>query len=148
MKSILTILIATTLFAATVDAAGNDGSGDPSAGEAEQPSDFAAKIRKIPFQTINGDSVTLADYAGKVVLIVNVASLCGNTPQYTDLQKLYEMYKDSGLVIIGFPANNFGGQEPGTNEEILDFFDLTQVPLEVVPLDLGFFRKILAEILQ
>ncbi|MFH2036029.1 MAG: glutathione peroxidase [Candidatus Zixiibacteriota bacterium] len=71
----------------------------------------------------------LNDFKGKVILIVNVASQCGFTPQYADLEKLYLNYKDSGLVVVGFPANNFGGQEPGTNEEILSFcttkFDVT-----------------------
>lgn len=76
---------------------------------------------EIGFETITGDSTNLAAFKGKVVLIVNVASKCGNTPQYAGLESLYEKYKDSGLVVIGFPANNFGGQEPGTNDEILDF---------------------------
>lgn len=86
-------------------------------------------IRNIPFETITGDTISLADFKGKVILIVNVASKCGFTPQYAGLEELYRTYKDSGLVIIGFPANNFGGQEPGTNEEILNFcttkFDVT-----------------------
>ena len=67
---------------------------------------------------------TLADYRGKVVMLVNVASKCGLTPQYAGLEKLYEQYKDRDFVIIGFPANNFGGQEPGTNEEIKQFCTL------------------------
>lgn len=86
-------------------------------------------MQNIPFQTITGDTTSLADLGGKVVLLVNVASKCGYTPQYTGLEELYRTYKDSGLVVIGFPANNFGGQEPGTNEEILEFcsskFDVT-----------------------
>lgn len=77
--------------------------------------------RTIPFLTITGDTTSLADFDGQVVLLVNVASKCGYTPQYTDLEKLYQSFKDSGLVVIGFPANNFGGQEPGTDEEILSF---------------------------
>jgi len=75
----------------------------------------------IPFESIDGKKMSLKDWQGKVVLIVNVASKCGNTPQYSGLEKLYQTYKDKGLVVVGFPANNFGGQEPGTNEEILDF---------------------------
>ncbi len=63
----------------------------------------------------------LSQYKGKVVLIVNVASKCGFTKQYAGLEKLYENYKDKGLVVIGFPANNFGGQEPGSNEQIQEF---------------------------
>jgi glutathione peroxidase len=70
---------------------------------------------------IDGKDVNLADYKGKVVLIVNVASKCGYTPQYKGLEALYTKYKDQGFVILGFPANNFKGQEPGTNEEIKTF---------------------------
>lgn len=77
--------------------------------------------RQIPLQTIDGDTTSLAAFKGKVVLAVNVASKCGYTPQYEGLQELYSTYGDSGLVVVGIPANNFGGQEPGTNEEILDF---------------------------
>ena len=79
----------------------------------------------IPFATIDGQPTSLADYSGKVLLVVNVASQCGNTPQYAGLEKLYETYKDRGLVVIGFPANNFGEQEPGTNEEIATFCKTT-----------------------
>ena len=75
----------------------------------------------IPFQTITGENTNLNAFAGKVLLLVNVASECGYTKQYAPLEELYKDYKDSGLVVIGFPANNFGGQEPGTNEEILNF---------------------------
>ncbi|HSG99176.1 MAG TPA: glutathione peroxidase [candidate division Zixibacteria bacterium] len=82
-------------------------------------------IQAIPFQTITGEETSLADFAGKVVLIVNVASKCGYTPQYEGLEKLYQRFADSGLVIIGFPANNFGGQEPGSNEEIQQFCTTT-----------------------
>ncbi len=70
---------------------------------------------------IDGNEVDLAQYEGKVVLIVNVASKCGYTPQYEGLEALYRKYKDQGFVILGFPANNFMGQEPGTNEEIKTF---------------------------
>ncbi len=70
---------------------------------------------------LDGTSVDLAAYQGKVVLVVNVASRCGATPQYAGLQKLYDTYKDRGLVVIGFPANDFGAQEPGTDAEIADF---------------------------
>jgi len=71
--------------------------------------------------SIDGKSAPLADYKGKVVLIVNVASQCGYTPQYSALEAIYEKYKDRGFVIVGFPANNFGAQEPGTNAEIKTF---------------------------
>lgn len=70
---------------------------------------------------IGGKPVKLSQFKGKVILIVNVASKCGFTPQYEGLQKLYSEYADKGLVILGFPANNFGGQEPGTNSEIKEF---------------------------
>ena len=78
-------------------------------------------IQDIPLETINGDSTTLGDYAGSVLLLVNVASKCGLTPQYEALQALYQRYRDEGLVVMGFPANDFMGQEPGTNDEIAEF---------------------------
>jgi glutathione peroxidase len=73
---------------------------------------------------IDGNEVMLSEYQGKVMLIVNVASQCGYTPQYEGLQKIYEEYRDMGLVVLGFPANNFGNQEPGSNEEIKEFCSL------------------------
>ena len=72
-------------------------------------------------KNIDGKEVALADYKGKVLLIVNVASHCGNTPQYKDIEAMYEKYKDKGLVVLGFPANNFMGQEPGSDETIKKF---------------------------
>ncbi len=78
-------------------------------------------IQQIPLKTIKGADTSLADYAGKVVLAVNVASKCGLTPQYEGLEKLYRDYKDKGLVVAGFPANDFAGQEPGSNDEIVEF---------------------------
>src|ERR1700680_4706640 len=71
--------------------------------------------------SIDGQPAPLAAYKGKVVMLVNVASRCGFTPQYTALEAVYEKYKDRGLVIVGIPANNFGSQEPGTNQEIKTF---------------------------
>jgi glutathione peroxidase len=83
---------------------------------------FAASgIYSFSPNSIEGNPAPLADYKGKVVLVVNVASQCGYTPQYSALEAVYEKYKDRGLVILGFPANNFGSQEPGTNEEIRTF---------------------------
>lgn len=70
---------------------------------------------------IDGKDVSLSIYKGKVLLIVNVASLCGNTPQYKDIEELYKKYQNQGLVVLGFPANNFMGQEPGSNKEIKEF---------------------------
>src|ERR1035438_3230895 len=78
-------------------------------------------IYDFTMKSIDGQQVSLKTYHGKVVLLVNVASKCGFTPQYTGLEALYEKYKDRGLVIVGIPANNFGSQEPGTNEEIKTF---------------------------
>lgn len=72
-------------------------------------------------KTIDGEPAPLKQYQGKVVLIVNVASRCGYTPQYAGLEQLYRKYKDRGFVIVGVPANNFGGQEPGTEAEIKEF---------------------------
>ena len=74
--------------------------------------------------SIDGQPTSLSNYKGKVVLLVNVASRCGFTPQYSALESLYEKYKEQGLVVLGFPANNFGGQEPGTNAEIKSFCTL------------------------
>ena len=71
--------------------------------------------------SIDGQPTPLSSFKGKVVLLVNVASRCGYTPQYSALESLYEKYKDRGFVIVGIPANNFGGQEPGTNQEIKTF---------------------------
>ncbi len=81
----------------------------------------ASSALDFTLNSLDGKAAPLAEYRGKVVLIVNVASRCGFTPQYTGLEKIYEKYKDRGFVILGFPANNFGGQEPGTNEEIKTF---------------------------
>jgi glutathione peroxidase len=81
----------------------------------------ASNVLDFTLNSIDGKPAPLTQYQGKVVLIVNVASRCGYTPQYTGLEKVYEKYKDQGFVILGFPANNFGGQEPGTNEEIKTF---------------------------
>ena len=81
----------------------------------------ASSVHEFTLNSIDGKPAPLSAYQGKVVLIVNVASRCGFTPQYAGLEALYEKYKDRGFTILGFPANNFGGQEPGTNEEIKTF---------------------------
>lgn len=81
----------------------------------------ASSIYDFTLNSIDGKPAPLADYKGKVLLLVNVASRCGYTPQYTALESIYEKYKDHGFVILGFPANNFGAQEPGTNDEIKTF---------------------------
>jgi glutathione peroxidase len=78
-------------------------------------------LHQFVVEDIAGQEFALSQLKGKKVLIVNTASKCGLTPQYEELEKLYQQYNDSGLVIIGFPANNFLSQEPGTNEEIVEF---------------------------
>jgi len=83
---------------------------------AEEP-----KLQTIPLKDIDGKNTSLKAFAGKVVLAVNVASRCGNTPQYSGLQSLYDKLKDKGLVVVGFPCNDFGAQEPGTNADIKTF---------------------------
>lgn len=80
-----------------------------------------ATLYDIPVNRITGEGCSLGDYRGKVLLIVNVASQCGLTPQYEALEKIYSRFKTSGLVVCGFPANDFGAQEPGSNEEIQSF---------------------------
>jgi len=86
---------------------------------------MSASLYDIPLKTIDGAPASLRDYAGKVLLVVNVASKCGLTPQYEGLEKLYQSRKGEGLVVLGFPANNFREQEPGTNSEIAQFCSTT-----------------------
>ena len=81
----------------------------------------ASSIFNIPLRDIEGKASSLEPYEGKVLLIVNVASKCGYTPQYAGLEALYKKYKDKGFLVLGFPCNQFGGQEPGTSEQIKQF---------------------------
>ena len=82
-------------------------------------------IYDISLTTLAGDSTTLAPWRGKIALIVNVASKCGLPPQYSALEGLHDRYADSGFTVLGFPCNQFGGQEPGSNEEIAEFCSAT-----------------------
>ncbi len=83
------------------------------------------KLSQIEFALHNGKHTTLSDFGDKVTLIVNVASKCGLTPQYEGLEKIYQNYHEQGFLVLGFPANEFAGQEPGTNEEIQQFCQST-----------------------
>jgi glutathione peroxidase len=85
---------------------------------------MSASIYEIPLKKITGEVASLGEFKGKVLLVVNVASKCGLTPQYEGLEKLYERLEPQGLVVAGFPANDFKGQEPGTNVEIQSFCTL------------------------
>jgi glutathione peroxidase len=79
------------------------------------------KLYDIEIESINGEIISLSKYKGKTIFLVNVASNCGFTKQYTDLQNLWEKYREKDLIVIGVPSNQFGGQEPGSNKEIKDF---------------------------
>lgn len=95
-----------------------------SVGEASTKEKEVKSIYDFALKDINGKEVKLDQYRGKVALIVNTASKCGYTPQYEGLQKIYDQHKDQGFIVLGFPANNFKGQEPGTDEEIKEFCSL------------------------
>ena len=106
----VSILVAAFLFIALTHAYG-----------AKKGTKMSNTISDITVKTMDGKDVKLADYKGKVLLIVNVASKCGYTPQYKGLEAIYKKYKEKGFEILGFPCNDFGGQEPGSNEEIKNF---------------------------
>jgi glutathione peroxidase len=87
--------------------------------------DAPLSLREIPFETAEGDETTLDAYGDRLFLIVNVASQCGLTPQYEQLEELQRTYGDRGLTVLGFPCNQFAGQEPGSMEEILEYCSVT-----------------------
>jgi len=95
-----------------------------------------ALLYEIPLTTLSDQPISLAEHRGQVLLIVNVASKCGFTPQYTGLESLYKRYKDRGFIVLGFPANDFAGQEPGSNQEIAKFCS------DTYPVSFPLFSKI------
>ncbi len=105
---------------AEAEVVGDDAPVEPAEAETEVADELPA-VLQFTMTTLAGDAKSLADYHGKVLLIVNTASRCGFTPQYAGLQSLHEQFADDGLAVMGFPANNFGGQEPGTDAEIATF---------------------------
>jgi len=107
---ILILLMLGTLAISSVARGGEDGEKTP-----------MTDLYAIPFQNADGTTETLSLHKGKVIVVVNTASECGFTPQYSDLQKLQAVYGEKGLVVMAFPSNDFGGQEPGSNEEIQEF---------------------------
>lgn len=109
MRKVMALLMALVLGVVVAAPAGAADKGDVPA------------VLNFKMKSLDGKDVDLSKYQGKVVLIVNVASKCGNTPQYKDLEALYEKYGKDGFVVLGFPCNQFGKQEPGTNEQIAEF---------------------------
>ena len=97
---------------------------EAAAQEADKGKKTAPSAYDFSFTAINGDPLPLSSFKNKVVLVVNTASRCGFTAQYDGLQKLYDAYKDKGLVVLGVPSNDFGGQEPGSNQEIKEFCEM------------------------
>ena len=121
MKKLLFLAVAALMMATGCD----NQNKSAQVAEPETVVEQASGIYDITVKDIDGSDVSLANYKGKVLLIVNVASKCGLTPQYEGLEALYQKYKDQGLEILAFPCNQFLGQEPGTNEEIQSFCSLT-----------------------
>lgn len=123
MKKYLSIIVSVLIVVTVVTFAAikNGETSAENRSETKEMKTMAKKIGDFKVKDIDGKEVDLSIYEGKVVLIVNVASKCGYTKQYDGLEAIYNKYKDQGLVILGFPCNDFGGQEPGTNDEIKEF---------------------------
>lgn len=121
MKSIMKHLALLFSMVIIFSYTGCQGSGNESTASAQSTQQTVKDIYGFTMKDIDGNDVSLSKYKGKVVVIVNVASKCGLTPQYKDLQAFYEKYQSKGVVVLGFPANNFLSQEPGSNSEIKSF---------------------------
>ena len=127
MKIVLTFLILLLIAAKVVpinnstSAKNNKSTSELKLNQNSEGNKKLNNISSIKVKDMNGSKVAFSSFKGKVLLIVNVASACGYTPQYKGLQELNEKYKDKGLLVLGFPCNDFGGQEPGTNQEIKEF---------------------------
>ena len=120
MKIVRYAVAMTLCFAAATGMADDEKKDDTAAGKEKAP----ASVHDFKVNSLEGKEVDLSKYKGKVLLVVNVASQCGATPQYRQLQALHEKYSDKGLVVMGFPCNQFGAQEPGSAKEIREFCSL------------------------
>lgn len=128
-RPIYSILLMTFLLIGGRSSSASEIPGEKNMKQSEKAKTTEIDYLHLPLKTITGNDTTLENFKGKVVMLVNVASKCGNTMQYAGLEELYRKFKDKGFVVVGFPANNFGEQEPGTDQEILNFcqskFDVT-----------------------
>ena len=118
---LLCIALAAVLANHSLKAKNNKSTSELKLTVAQQGSKKMNNIGSIKIKDMDGNELALSSFNGNVLLIVNVASECGNTPQYKGLQELFEKYKKKGVLVLGFPCNDFGGQEPGSNEEIKNF---------------------------
>ena len=118
--TVLLSIIILSFFAHSMEGTSRVLASSPSSVEADQHA-ASQKIYDFTMDDIDGNPKSLSEFKGQVVMVVNTASFCGNTPQYEGLQTLYERYRDKGFTILAFPANDFGKQEPGTNKEIAEF---------------------------